>query len=232
MRLRPSDSGPRLAAGAQGSGKSRGQRKDIERAAPSYPLMVCDLTGEWEAYEPPPHLRVVGTRSVERAVKEIEENGAQLVIVQPTEDELVAADRICEWAMWRGRERRAGVVFPEAHDIFPIGSKLPKHVRKCVKAARHHGVSFFADTQRPAELHTAIRSAASAAEFRVYAMWDDVDLRALRPQGLREAVERIYREHFQYALACCFEACAKCAKHRGYFVTAGPGPFEIERDEA
>lgn len=232
MRLRPSDSGPRLAVGVQGSGKSYGQRRDIERAAETRPLMVCDLTGEWGDYEPPPHLRVVGARSVERAVKEIEDNGAQLVVVQPEEEELVAADRMCEWALWRGRERRAGVVFPEAHDLFPISSKLPKHVRKCVKASRHHGVAFFADTQRLAELNTAIRSAAWGGELRLYAFSDDVDLRVLRPPALREAVERIFAEHFSRALACCFEGCAKCAKHRGYFVTGGgPGPFPIERDE-
>lgn len=236
MRLRPSDAGPRLAVGVQGSGKSYGQRRDIERAAESYPLIVLDTNGEWEEYEPPPQLRVVGARTVARAVHEIEENGAALVVVQPddADDPLTAADQMCEWAIWRGRARRSGVVFPEAHDLFPMSVKLPRHVRKVVKRARHFGVGLFCDTQRLAELNASITSAASTAELRLYAFWADTDLKAaanLGGKGLRETVMRIYVEHFRHAVACCFSGCSRCAKHRGYFVTAGPPPHEIERDD-
>jgi len=231
MRLRPNDSGPRLAVGVQGSGKSYGQGRDVERAAASYPVMVCDTTGEWADYEPPPTLRAIGTRSVERAAQHVTE-GVQLVVVQPKGDPLEAAEAICTWAL--AHDTKAGVVFPEAHDLFPMGSKLPKHVRKCVKAARHWGVSFFADTQRLAELHPAITSAAAAAELRLYAFWADTDLKAVQRLGgpsLREAVVQVYVEHFQLAISCCFDGCAKCAPHRGWFVTAGPPPHRIERDE-
>jgi hypothetical protein len=235
MRLRPSEAGPRLAVGVQGSGKSHGMGKDVVRGAQSYPAIVLDTNEEWSDFEPPEGLRAVATRTVARAVKEIEENGAQLVIVQPddADDPLVLADQICEWAIWH--KGIAGVVFPEAHDLFPMGSKLPKYVRKAVKRARHFRVAFFADTQRLAELHPAITSAASVAELRLYAFWAPTDLKAVQDLGgpaLRDAVVRIYTDHFQRATECCFEGCARCAKHRGYFVTAGPGPHRIERDAA
>jgi len=233
MRLRPSEPGPRLAVGVQGSGKSHGQGVDVVRGAHDYPLMVLDTNEEWSDFEPPELLRVVMTRTVGRAVQEIEEHGAQLVIVQPDDDAdpLTLADQMCEWAIWHAGV--AGVVFPEAHDLFPMGSKLPKHVRKAVKRARHKRVAFFADTQRLAELHPAITSAASVAELRLYAFWAPTDLKAVQDLGgpaLRDAVVRIYTEHFQKATACCFEGCARCARHRGYFVTAGPGPHVIDRD--
>lgn len=220
MTLRPTDAGLRLAIGVPGAGKTFGIMRDVYQAARmGVPCIVIDQTHEWKRAD-------ACVRTVAAAVAALDAKKARLVIVR-ADDDTAAAEEACAWAVI-GREQAAsrglgvrGVVFPEAHNLFPSEGRLQPYSKKVATAWRHFHVAAWCDTQRPALLSRTVVDL--AGEVRVYAVTGDVDHKALAGIGGRELSEAAH------------EACARMESgKRGWHVTLGlirKGPYKLAGGE-
>lgn len=184
------DKGVRLAVGLPGHGKTYGIRRDVFGFARAHPVIVLDLTHEWEPGEEggrvPRDIADVADRatSVAEAAAMVDA-GKRLVIVSTSDDPERAADDALKWAV--SRDGRCGVAIPEAHMCFPVHKPLTRWGRQATSAWRHFDVALWVDTQRLSFIN---RGFDMAQLIRVYSATDDdaARLRAIGGPALVKAV--------------------------------------------
>lgn len=190
--LGPLDWGVRVSIGVPGSGKTYGVTRDaLDAALSGVPIIVIDTMEEWHSI-PPGLVRDDQPRAhadVASAIKSIAE-GDRIAIVQPADDRIVAmADDAARWAL-ENKEELRGVVIPEAWLVTPSSGKLPPHIARVTRTARHRNVAMWLDAQRISMMARNVIEL--ARELRLYAAVGDRDLAIVRDIGgdaLVEAVE-------------------------------------------
>lgn len=231
MLLHPTDSGLSLAVGLQGSGKSHGMGASYQASARAgMDVVVIDRNCEVRSVPPDIRAASVPTMAVARRALRA---GVKLVIVQPAaSSDFEQVWDACRWVM---EKRRAGVVrgvaFPEAHDFAPNEQRqLDPALSELVAKWRHRDARAWFDTQRLSMLNATLYNACFGGEVRVYAQRGPRDIDIVRQLGGAKMAEGVLRcaDHFDIARRCCGKGCARCAKHRGYFVTTSP-PYEPTR---
>lgn len=233
MLLHPTDSGLSLAVGLQGSGKSFGMGDSYQKSARAgMDVIVVDRNCEVRTIPPDlaPLACVVPTTAVARRALRA---GKRLVYVQPaTSSDFEQVWDACRWAM---EKRRAGLVrgvaFPEAHDFAPNEQRvLDESLSELVAKWRHRDARAWFDTQRLSMLNATLYNACFGGEVRVYAQRGPRDIDIVKQLGGAAMAAGVLKcaDRFDIARRCCGKGCARCAKHRGFFVTTSP-PYEPTR---